>query len=246
MYEILRVPPGPGHMKKAYSIFLSFVGSTRIMWDDFYNTNKSVYMVSTKCGYHGMGWIRIKNMPNYMSHLVKIRPTDNTVYEMNITIFDNDDVYLKAYELIKTLIRDCTDKMIIIENISNQSKEVINALKNNGFKVFNDSSAQYTGTYYKILKEMANEYKFKPINPKDDLHAIDKHICLCDEYDKTKELQDKMIADKLAENIKFMKNQKFNICPYCGCIECNCNQNGQTSEDFLGKDTCYCKGDFEC
>ena len=240
MYEILRVPPGPGHMKKAYDWFVAFAGSTRTTWDDFYKSVKSVFMVTNEEGYHGMGIMRLNTLDEDMSHYVKIRPADNTIYEMILVSFNDEDRYVKYFDLIRTLCNDCYDKMILVQNVPNEYKELVNALKNNKFKPFK-GTGQYTMSFYKVgNSDIVIEKNFKSFNPKDDLHTIDKHTCLCDESDKIKELQDKMITDKLAENVEAMKNQDLNICPYCGCIDCECNCGKQTAEEFLGEDTCCC------
>ena len=239
MYEILRVPPGPGHMKKAYNWFITFAGGSRLTWQEFYNSVKSVYMVTDDTCYHGMGIMRLNTLSDDMKNLIKINPADDTVYEMVVISFNDEDRYIKYYELIRTLINDCFDKMIIVQNVPNQYKEMINALKNNKFKPIK-SSNQYSTNFYKIGGDIVIERNFKSFNPKDDLHTIDKHICLCDNHDREKELQDKMIASKLAENVEALKKQKVNICPYCGCINCNCGHGGQTAEEFLGVDSCKC------
>ena len=235
MYEILRVPPGPGHMKKAYDWFIAFAGGSRLTWQEFYNSVKSVYMVTNNTGYHGMGIMRLNTLTDDMKNMIKINPADDTVYEMITISFNEEDRYIKYYELIKTLINDCFDKMIIVQNVPNEYKEIVNALKNNKFKPIK-SSNQYTTSFYKIgnLWDAPIERNFKSFNPRDDLHTIDKHTCLCDNYDREKELQDKLIAYKLNENIEALKNQEIN----CGCIECCCDQNRQTAEEFLGVDIC--------
>lgn len=235
MYEILRVPPGKGHMTKAYDMIRAYYGEgLRTTLNEFLAKTKSVYMIADKCNYYGIGFIAHKQHTDF-ENPIKIRPYNDFVYSLSILTFTEEKVYNQIYDLVRTIIRDCSDRMIIVENIDKRDSTAINALKNNGFKVYNNSN-KYSCTMYKIGPNGIIDERFlKDINPKDDLHTIDKHICLCDNTDRVKELQDKYTKDLLAKNIA---NMATSTNCNCGCDDCTCGK--QTAKEFLGEDPEYC------
>ena len=63
MYEILRVPPGKGHMTKAYDMIRAYYGEgLRTTLNEFLAKTKSVYMIADKCNYYGIGFITKSKM----------------------------------------------------------------------------------------------------------------------------------------------------------------------------------------
>ena len=233
MYEILRVPPGRGHMTKAYDIIRAYYGEgLRTTLDEFLNKTKSVYMIADKANYYGIGFISHKIHTDF-ENPISIKPFDNYVYSLSILVFAEESIYNQVYDLVRTIIRDCTDRMIIVENIDKDNSSVINALKNNGFKVYKNSNKYSYTMYITGSNRKVDERYLIEINPKDDLHTIDKHICLCDEDDKIKELQDKYTKELLA------KNMVSNI--YIPCAHSESNSR-QTIDEFLGEESdCCCE-----
>lgn len=238
MYEILRVPPGPGHMTKAYDMIQSFINPTalRMTVDEFYKNAKSVYIIADKCAYYGIGYLCHKVYENYENPIV-FRPYGNNIYAMHIILFSDEDAYLKVFELVRTITKDSTDRMILIEDVPNTNSDIINALKNNGFKQYKRNTNSYSSAYYKMGNKISTDEKnYRDINPIDDLHTIDKHICLCDKVDLVKEAQDRYTQELIEKNMSEMNNTVN--CAY-GCDECSCDR--QTVSEFLGKRNCICK-----
>lgn len=225
MYEILRVPHQEDQFMKAFSIMIAYSDPPIYEFDfkEFYKSAKEIYMISDGKSYLGAGSLLHKKYNNADLKYI-FKAYDDSVYELSAVDFDKKDSYKKYYDLIRTLLRDSNDRLIICESIPNTDKSLIDALKNNKFKiVVNDdhSDAFYIPIYSKSIEEEV----FR-INPKDDLHTIDKMNSFHND-NQIKEAQDRYIKELVNEESK--EEPKY--------IE------PQTEEEFLGNNCCCrCRG----
>ena len=148
--------------------------------------------------------------------------------------FNKEDSYKKYYDLIKTLLRDCNDRLVFCESIPNTNKALINALKNNRFRANKGNDRKdYTQTlFYTPIYSKLIENELIRINPRDDLHTIDKMNTFECEDHKIKEAQDKYTQELIKKNLSEISYEVNDTC---------CCQRGQTEEQFLDEGGCCCR-----
>ena len=243
MYEVLRVPHSESSFIKAYDIMKAYCGKAfKISFEDFYKRVKSIYMLAEDCGYIGVGYLSHaiydkRNLPE------SFRKYETYMYTLDIITFSDDGLYMKLYDLINTIIRDSNDKIIMVQNIPRNNKDLLNALKNNKFKrhaMYPVNPTEYTYTYYHLPINIPykDEDMLRHIDPKDDLDTIDKMIDFCCHKHDTRiaEAQEKYTAEMILQNLKEI--DKNNRCFKGEFI-------GDTEESFLAEDDCChpcCRG----
>lgn len=235
MYEILRVPHQEDQFMKAFNMMIAYSNPPIYKYDfkEFYRLVKEVYMISDGCSYLGAGAILHKEYKNFELPYI-FRSYGNNVYELLTVDFDKQDSYKKYYELIRTLIKDSNDRMIFCE-VPNTNRALLNALKGNRFKPNKGNDRkQYSQTlfYTPIYSKLIETELFK-IDPRDDLHTIDKMNSFnCNEY-KIKEAQDKYTQELIEKNLSEIS---YEIDDDSCCCE-----KGQTEEEFLDEgNRCCC------
>lgn len=233
MYEILRVPHNENQFMKAYEYMKAYCGDAlKVEFPEFYKRVKEIYMIADSCYYLGMGAISHKVWTNYEQPAIFNR-YENNVFTLDIVTFSDDSMYMKIYDLINTIIRDSNDRIIMVENIPNSAKDIINALKNNKFKKNRTADRDYTQSWYYIPAGMNIKGDFRVIDPKDPREVIDKMTTFKCQGRDISELQDQYTKDLLAKNIEEM-NQQSSSC--CG------KDQYQTEDEFLEDDYSGCCG----
>ena len=234
MYEILRVPHNEDQFAKAYELIQSFqFGIVREEFPEFYKRVKEIYLITDNMYYLGAGVISHKEYKNYEIPSIFNVYRDN-IFNLRIVLFDEEDGYTKLYDLIKTIIRDSNDRLIMAEDVSNSNKILINALKNNKFRVVKGSNRNsYTqNLFYVPIYSKLIESELMTINPKDDLHTIDKMITFKCSCDMVAEAQERYTRDLLAKNI-----EENTTTSTCYCDEC-CYTDQQTEAEFMKTESC--------
>ena len=235
MYEILRVPHQIDQFMKAFNMMVAYSQPPIYKYDfkEFYRLVKEVYMISDGCSYLGAGAILHKEYKNLELPYI-FRSYGDNVYELLVVDFDKEDSYKKYYDLIKTLLRDCNDRLVFCESIPNTNRDLINALKNNRFRSNKGNDRKdYTQTlFYTPIYSKLIENELIRINPRDDLHTIDKMNTFECEDHKIKEAQDKYTQELIKKNLSEISYEVNDTC---------CCQRGQTEEQFLDEGGCCCR-----
>ena len=240
MYKILRIPNNKDQFKKAYSLMLSYAdtGSMKYEFNEFYRHAKEVYVISDGCHYHGAAAIVHKKYNNYELPYL-FRSYGDNVYELLVYNFDNSANYVEIYDLIRTIIKDCNDRTIFIENIPNTNKTLLNALKNNKFKPNKGNDRKdYSQTLFCVpVGSKLIESGLSRIDPKDEVRVIDKmnDFWCIDEEHRIKEAQDQYTRDLIAKNIA-ETNKAFMDMNY----NQDCCDQPQTAEQFLNEGHSCC------
>lgn len=228
MYEILRVPHNEDQFKKAYNYMKAYCGNAlKLEFPEFYKRVKEIYMIADECYYYGAGYICHKVWTNYEQPAMFNR-YNNNVFTLDVIIFSDDSIYNKIYDLVRTIIRDSNDRIIMVENIGNKATEIINALKNNKFKRNKVADRYFTQSWYYIPEGYLNDKDdLRKINPRDDLYTIDKMVDFnCNAHKDYSDLVDQYTKDLLARNIEEIQQSS------------SCNPDYQTIEEFLGTNEC--------
>lgn len=213
MYSILRVPNNKDQYKEAYNILIAFNHSYKLSFEDMYAKAKSSYVFFDKCGYEAVAFIRHENYEDINYIPIKFRPYQDSVYVLDLSENFTDSHYFKSFKFIETIIRDNIDRAIIIESIPNNKKYIVNALKNLKFKQIKDEGRTYTSYWYYIPNQThitIDERKFIDINPKDDLHTIDKMVHFNCFTDREAELRDQYTKDLIRKNIDNQEEASIN------------------------------------
>lgn len=112
------------------------------------------------------------------------------------------------------MIRDKNDRIIIVKRGKDDNKDIINALKNNKFKV--------ADTYYYHLPDVIsaeNKEEFlKAINPLDNIEVCDKYVefCNCPDVAGAQERYMQELKKAAYENYKAELSKLQDDCN-CGC-----------------------------
>lgn len=206
MIEVLRVPESKDYYAKAYEYIRSYYGFRfDTCFHEFYNNCISIYMLEENCCYYGLGYISHKYYKDYKKP-IPYNYDRNNIYTLDIVVFNNSKIgYAELYDLVRTIIRDKRDRTIIVEDIPNSNKNLINALKNNKFRLLKGKEL-YTSTYYlpSYITSVtnSNNESYRTINPIDDLDTIDKMTSFkCNKHDSIKEAQDAYTKELLENNI---------------------------------------------
>ena len=176
MYKILRVPNNNDQYEKAYSVMKAYCGEAlKISFEDFLKKTKEIYVISDEKYYIGFGYICYKTYTNF-EQPSPFNRYGNEVYTLDVITFSDDDMYNKIFDLVNTIIRDCNDRIIMVENIPNENKYLINALRNCRFKRNRKADRDYTQSWYHIPNPLPyDENKLRVINPRDDKEVVDDY-----------------------------------------------------------------------
>lgn len=240
MYQILRVPHEEKSFLIAYDMMKAYCGpALKISFEDFYKKAKSIYMISSGdgCCYTGMGVMSYKTHTDY-EQPSPFNRYGNEVYSLDIVLFDEINIYNQVYELVQTMIVDCRDRVILVENIPNDGTALINALRNLKFKRNRVADRVFTQSWYFIPNGLKmQEEKLVDIKPRYRFHTIDKPARQCGQTAMAEELAKEAYTKSLLENnINEMAQTS------AGC----CKPYQQTIGEFMaGNGCCYLMDDSD-
>lgn len=241
-YEILRVKENPKSFENAYEYLKAYSMDNNIMdLDEFQKRAKSIYMLADNVCYHGLAVLYHSNPES--DHI----STDSL--GLDVCLFEDRDIYLKSFELIRTIINSARDRVIVVYNVPDNNKEFANALRNNGFiRSKLPGSLLYSHIWYlppadmtlkkryRKLKKMSQDDLLRVIDPKNVGEVIDKFTDLDSECEKQKiqNAQDRYMKDLMERNIAASKeaNHEDNSSDTCCC----CGND----EDFLDSPEAIC------
>lgn len=241
MYEILRVPHEESSIKTGYEMMKAYCGpALKISFEDFYKKIKSMYMISTRenfC-YTGMGVMSYKTHTDY-EQPSPFNRYGNEVYSLDIVLFDEVHIYNQVYELTETMLVDCRDRVVLVENIPNTNTALINALRNLKFKRNRVADKEFTQSWYYIPNGLKmQEEKLVEIKPRYRFQTIDKPARQCGQTAMAEELaKEAYTKDLLKRNIAEANENNSNSC---------CRPYQQTIGEFMsGNGCCYLLDDSD-